>query len=580
MPYETIGYINENPPAINRDNLNHMDNGIKAAYNSAENLKKKQETVIYTFTTGLYVNSETGAFQTNDNYSVAKDAGDNNQTKIMIPEGCSKIVFGNAKIPTSGTAGWATYSSQTGYSTDKYIRGGKTNYIDVQDGDVCFGVCSQKVDGQYITEFSVTYYYGECSIDIDEIEKQIDALDDVLDKVTDLCEETNTFSTNQGKYVDYSTGNIGSAANYTIAKDENSNIRIAIPEGCTKIIFNNIVIPASGVSGWATYSSDQGRAVDDYIRGARTNYIDVQDGDRFYAVSSGKNSGAFVNTFDITYIYGKINVVIDELEKSIGGANKINNEGMKVVMLGDSIVGNYDGVGSIAYYLSNYTKAECYNCAFGGSSMGSDLDHPHPNLEAFNGWKIIQAITTNNYTVQQTAIDNDPTYQELKSYFQAHLDILKNMDWSTVDIITLSYGTNDWGTRVILDDETNPMSTDTFGGAYRTAIETLWNTYPHIKIMANGVIWRGTSIEGGEVIENTDDSKCGRAYYLKEFEDKAKEICEKYHVLFTPIYDYVGLNKWTWKQYFPSNDATHPNEKGRNIIAKRYAANMIQLSKN
>lgn len=573
MPYETIGYINENPPAINQNNLNHMDNGIYEANIGVDNLTKKKETVSFGYMENLFVNYTTGAFSTSSNHSAAKD-GDT--TRILIPKGCSKIVFENIDLSVTGSDGWATYSSQSGYSTDKFIRGGKTKYIDVQDGDVCFGVCSRKVSEQYVTSFSVTFYYGKTSVEIEEIDDNLDQ----LNRAVDVCSETSPFSSNQGKYVNYSTGAIGSAANYTLAKDANGDVRIAIPEGCSKIIFNNIVIPASGVSGWAVYSSNAGVATSDYIRGGRTNLIEVQNGEKYFAVSSGKNSGEFVDTISITFIYGKINKIIDELANAINGASKISNYGQKVVMLGDSIVGNYDGYGSIPYYLANYTGAECYNCAFGGSSMGSDLDHPHPNLEAFNGWKIIQAITTNNYTIQQTAIDNDPTYQELKSYFQAHLDILKNMDWSTVDIITLSYGTNDWGTRVILDDETNPMSTDTFGGAYRTAIETLWNTYPHIKIMANGVIWRGTTIEGGEVTENTDDSKCGRAYYLKEFEDKAKEICEKYHVLFTPIYDYVGLNKWTWKQYFPSNDATHPNEKGRNIIAKRYAANMIQLSKN
>ena len=515
-----------------------------------ENIRNGKVTLTLSARTGMYCERNSGAINSNANYSAL--FVDNN-ARIKIPEFCKRIEF-DIVVPPGGANGWATYSINTGSSTAAFLRGGQSNIIDVQETDKYFCISSYKKNGALVTEFNITFVYD------DEIN-----IIDGLENVANLMQSETALMATQGFWVGATDGIKHSIANTRYSA---TNI-VPIPNGVTKIEFPAVSFNTGGTAGWAVYNGEMESGTGTgFLRGGQSNSIEVVDGDRGFALTDYNYSGA-LTSIPVTYTYGKIN---EELEQS----SRVSNMGYKVVMLGDSLIGNYDDDDSIPSVLSNLTKAECYNCAFGGSSMGSDLVDPDEYLEAFNGWKILNAITTNNYSAQQTAIDNDPTYAHLRANYQTHLDTLKNMDWSTVDVITLSYGTNDWGTKVVLNDDTNPMSTDTFMGAYRTILETLWETYPHIKVLAFGVVWRALSSSAGEVTADSDDGKHGRNWYLREFEEGIETVCNEYHVPFVPMYDYTNFNKYTWSNYF-GTDLTHPNAKGRFVMAKRYASFLMQL---
>ena len=250
----------------------------------------------------------------------------------------------------------------------------------------------------------------------------------------------------------------------------------------------------------------------------------------------------------------------------------LNNLGKKIVMLGDSIIGNFNGEDSVPAFLERYSNAQCYNCAFGGTTMGADTVAPVVAIrESFNGWKIINAIVSNDYSAQEQAIEDDPNHEYTLSYFTDHINTLKNMDWNDVDIITFSYGTNDWGLRVVLDNSENLYDTGTFCGAFRTALETLWAIYPHIKVILFSPIWRGIVTTSGVLDAETNTSKEGRPYYLWEYAEKLEELSKEYNVPYADMYYALSFNKFTWKTFFPLNDATHPNAIGREAIAKKYA---------
>lgn len=257
------------------------------------------------------------------------------------------------------------------------------------------------------------------------------------------------------------------------------------------------------------------------------------------------------------------------------------NNSLKVVMLGDSIIGNYEDDTSIPSMIGQFNSAECYNCAFGGSNLATDtVGGINTYLLPFRGFKVIEAITTNNYSDIDNAIASDPTFSELKDYYQMHVNILKSMDWSTVDLLTMSYGTNDYGTSVTLDDDENNLkNTDTFGGALRTALETLWSVYPNIKVMIFGTIWRGGTITDQELNYDSDNRPNSIGKYLIEYEQKLKSVAEEYHVPFVPMYNYTNFNRYTWKSYFSTNssNALHPTYPGRYVMAKRYAHFISQI---
>ena len=342
-------------------------------------------------------------------------------------------------------------------------------------------------------------------------------------------------------YVESTDGSFGSLSTYKRTGF------VQIPNGANQIL-HTFPFSSSGTDGWAVYDENK-----TYITGGRTSQIEVKENYAFFAISCRLSA-----------------VVDDKVTLTFLDAN-LNNCDYNIVMHGDSINGNYDGDDSVPAFLNAYSKANCYNCAFGGSTMGADLDHPHQYIEAFNGFKIINAIVSNDYSEQLQAIADDPQYTELRANFAAHVATLQGIDWSTVDVVTLSFGTNDWGTRVILDDPTDDHSTDTFTGALRTAIETLLTAYPHIKVAVCAPIWRGIVTQSGVLDDDTDTSKATRQWYLNDYREKAKAISDEYHALYIDAYQGLNFNKFTWKNYFPLNDATHPNATGRQVIAKKYA---------
>jgi len=251
----------------------------------------------------------------------------------------------------------------------------------------------------------------------------------------------------------------------------------------------------------------------------------------------------------------------------------VPNSGYKIVMLGDSIIGNRDDETSIPALVAKMTGAACYNCAFSGSNMGTDTVAPVDVLKLpFRGFKVIESIVTNDY---QDMLDTLPIITQDSAYanYPAHVQTLQGMDWNSVDLITMSYGTNDWGTSVTLEDnQQNRYDTDTFGGAWRTALEMLWGKHPQIKVLICGPIWRGGTISQGSLNSDSDTStKNGK--YLIEFSNKEAAIATEYHVPFLEMYNETCFNKYTWKTYFPTNasNAVHPGPAGRYVMAKRYA---------
>ena len=114
-------------------------------------------------------------------------------------------------------------------------------------------------------------------------------------------------------------------------------------------------------------------------------------------------------------------------------------EGKKIVNLGDSIFGKTDDETGISKLLGTLTNATVYNCAFGGT-MGTDRGDGS-GFEKFDFPNLSNCISTNDYTSLEQALIDDST---LPSYFDERVELLKNIDFSDVDIVTFNFGTNDY----------------------------------------------------------------------------------------------------------------------------------------
>ena len=343
----------------------------------------------------------------------------------------------------------------------------------------------------------------------------------------------------------------------------------------------------------------------DYIKVQQyTNYIDTNckgsnagtDGYAFY----DKNKTFITNSGGHLIRYGNTRILvpngaayirlssrmsyeetgISRYVKCVSHTAQKPNVGYTVVMLGDSLIGNYDSESSVPHYLEDFSGAICHNCAFGGSNLGTDtVGSINQLLLPFRGFKVIEAIVNNDYTEMEAAISADPDFETLINYYPYHVAKLKGMDWSKVDVITMSWGTNDWGTSVTLENNDNLMDTNTVAGALRTALQTLWSTYPHIKVMICGPVWRGGTITDGELNWDSDNHPNSIGLYLEQYSEIEEKVAKEYHVPFIEMYNHTNFNRYTWKNYFPvgGTNATHPNANGRYVMARRYAQHIAEI---
>lgn len=239
-----------------------------------------------------------------------------------------------------------------------------------------------------------------------------------------------------------------------------------------------------------------------------------------------------------------------------------DNEGMVVVTMGDSITGNYVDGSSVAGKLAEVTGATTYNCGFGGCRMSS---HSSADYLPFSMWKLADAIVSGDFSAQEEKAALD----KMQTYFVDHVETLKALDFSKVDIVTIGYGTNDFTSSTAIDNADDRYDVSAFGGALRYSIEKLLTAYPNLRIVLVAPTWRywrDSSIN--KYLYDSDTHEIGNQK-LYSFVEKTLEIAKEYHLPVVNPYDEMGINKFNYPLWF--RDGTHPNETGQGILAKLIA---------
>lgn len=238
-------------------------------------------------------------------------------------------------------------------------------------------------------------------------------------------------------------------------------------------------------------------------------------------------------------------------------------KGKKIVNFGDSIFGNKRPPYDISTYIANETGATVYNCGFGGCRMATHDYSRRDTWGQFSMFELADAIADDDWTGQDAAIA-DTTWSERPAYFAETLALLKSIDFSEVDIVTIAYGTNDFTAAVTLDNANDNKDTSTFAGALRYSIETLLTAYPNLRIVCCGQTYRWWD-SSGEFVDDSNDHEVG-GQLLTQFVAKTEEVAKEYNLQFLNNY-YIGIGKFTRSTFFTLPDTTHPNNVGTKLIA-------------
>ena len=234
----------------------------------------------------------------------------------------------------------------------------------------------------------------------------------------------------------------------------------------------------------------------------------------------------------------------------------------KIANFGDSIFGNKQAPFSVSYALEQITGAKVYNLGFGGTDMAARSSQ---TWDAFSMYRLAYAIANNDFTLQDQAIED--TSAGLLVYFPSTLSLLKSIDWSEIDIISIAFGTNDFTGNITLDNENNKLDTTTFCGALRYSLQQILTAYPHIKIFVCGQTYRFW-LSGTTFVDDSDTHTNGNGDKLTDFVEATKNTAKEYHVPFIDNYYDLGINYYNKGYYFPQNDGTHHNYLGAKLIAE------------
>ena len=280
-----------------------------------------------------------------------------------------------------------------------------------------------------------------------------------------------------------------------------------------------------------------------------------------------------VNGYDVPHI-------------TINNTDPLKFYGKTIVNFGDSLFGNFRDTNettdkSISKMISDATGATVYNCGFGGCRMSWHSEY----WRAFSMFALADAITTNTWTDQDAAITASPT--GMPSYFADTLALLKSIDFSEVDYITIGYGVNDFNGNVFIDAQTGLTEVQYFKGALDYSLRTILTTYPKIRIIVITPCWIWIpDSDTGLLDYDSDDAQAvnTRGFTLPDYVEACKTVCGKYHVPCIDTYD-LGFNKYSYKAYFnvkgidgaSVSDGVHPKQAGRQLRADKIVGQLEAL---
>lgn len=270
------------------------------------------------------------------------------------------------------------------------------------------------------------------------------------------------------------------------------------------------------------------------------------------------------------------NPIIGEWKITYNSENNLEYfslKGKNIVNFGDSIFGNYRDNTSISNQIANVTKATLTNLGFGGTQMSL---HERSEFNPFSFCNLVDAIISKDWSTQETSVNNRP--HDMPTYFSTSLTTLKNIDFTKIDYITLSYGTNDYANGNKLDNDDNPYDKNTFAGALRYSIEKILSAFPNLRILIGTPIWRcWINDDKTQVIETSDEKTFEGDFTLPQMIEKIKEIAKNYHIPIVDTYNNLSLNKFNWSNFYSSDDTVHPKEFGRYCIAKEYGYKLLSM---
>lgn len=281
---------------------------------------------------------------------------------------------------------------------------------------------------------------------------------------------------------------------------------------------------------------------------------------KLYKWDKGKPSDYDPNfqttAFDIEALDTIIPIAPDKLEGH-------EDDGVTTILcLGNDPFSLNKGENGLAEQIAAQTGATVYNGSFTGSSIGARYVSYNDGawMDAFCLPYLTDALCNRDFSVLM-----DGAYRSYDPDFVPTAEMLESLDMSKLDIICIMYDGIDYINQIPSDDPNDPHSIIAYTGALRTAIESLQETYPFIRI----VVMSHTfcfSIDADGNFQNGDRADLGHgtlSHYLR----KELDVTSDCGVSLIDNF-YGSINEDNYLDYM--TDYIHYNDEGRRLLAARF----------
>lgn len=236
-------------------------------------------------------------------------------------------------------------------------------------------------------------------------------------------------------------------------------------------------------------------------------------------------------------------------------------DGKKAVCFGDSITAHVAEMdkNNWCMYLKNATGMDVVNQGYWSGRVAYS-DDSSAVINAFAFYKLVDAIISGDWS-DQDIVYQTPRYED----HAAQLDKLKQIDFSTVDFLTIALGTNDLASDTPFEIENEPMSVNSVNGAFRYSISKLLTNYPQLHIGIMTPIYWFTPSTGDDYMVN------GRG--IQSFVDDYKELGKELHIPVCDMFNDIGVNKYNRSYYWGPNggDGLHPIATMKRVMGNKVA---------
>lgn len=244
-------------------------------------------------------------------------------------------------------------------------------------------------------------------------------------------------------------------------------------------------------------------------------------------------------------------------------------DGKKIVCFGDSVT----EFSTYPEQIAAITGAETYKIGFGGCRMGKRSGTGQAALayDQLSMYRIAQSIAAEDFTEMAAAIEY--LKNNASDNNEAAFNRLISIDFSTVDIVTIFFGTNDFTSdenTIGEKDSTDPM---TIKGAINIIVNSLLTKYPNLRIAfitPTHRFFNGTSWSDSDLVPNS------LGLYLIDYCDAIISQANYNHIPALDMYRNGGFNKQNHEYYF-GTDGVHPNSIGYSYLAQKFSAYLQTL---